>query len=59
MILLVRTGQSHRALTGHTGQINVLQFDESHVVTGSGDKTIRVRSFFSFSVSRTHCVMRI
>lgn len=38
----VRTGQSHRTLMGHTSTINVLQFDETHVVTGSGDKTIRV-----------------
>lgn len=39
---IVRTGQSHRTLTGHTGAINVLQFDETNVVTGSTDKTIRV-----------------
>lgn len=46
----VRTGQSHRSLIGHTGAINVLQFDENNVITGSGDKTIRVRFYFLLRV---------
>ena len=39
----VRTGQSHRTLTGHTEPVTCLSFDELHVVSGSLDKTIRVR----------------
>ena len=40
---LVRTGQSHRTLLGHTAPVTCLQFDELHIVSGSLDKTIRVR----------------
>lgn len=39
---IVRTGQAHRTLPGHTGPITCLQFDEVHLASGSQDKTIRV-----------------
>lgn len=39
---IVRTGQSHRTLSGHSGPITALQFDEVHVVSGSLDKSIKV-----------------
>ena len=39
---LVRTGQAHRTLLGHTGPITCLQFDEMHIATGSLDKTLRL-----------------
>ncbi|KAH8556694.1 WD40-repeat-containing domain protein [Umbelopsis sp. PMI_123] len=38
----LRTGQSHRTLTGHSGPITALQFDEVHVVSGSLDKSIKI-----------------
>jgi len=41
----MRTGQAHRTLLGHTGPVTCLQFDEIHVVSGSLDKSIRVRWF--------------
>ena len=41
---LVRTGQPHRTLLGHTAPVTCLQFDELHIVTGSLDKSIRVRA---------------
>jgi hypothetical protein len=40
---LVRTGQAHRTLLGHNGPVTCLQFDEIHIMSGSLDKTIRVR----------------
>lgn len=39
----VRTGQPHRTLLGHTAPVTCLQFDELHIVSGSLDKSIRVR----------------
>ncbi|CAO3581454.1 unnamed protein product [Absidia cylindrospora] len=39
----LRTGQVHRTLPGHNGAITALQFDDIHLVSGSADKTIRVR----------------
>jgi mitochondrial division protein 1 len=39
----MRTGQAHRTLVGHTGPVTCLQFDEIHVVSGSLDKSVRVR----------------
>jgi WD40 repeat protein len=44
----VRTGQSVRALLGHTGPVTCLQFDEIHVVSGSLDKTMRVSNASTF-----------
>jgi division protein 1 len=48
----MRTGQAHRTLLGHTGPVTCLQFDEIHVVSGSLDKSVRVRdplaNFFFF-----------
>jgi division protein 1 len=41
-LILVRTGQAHRTLTGHTAPVTCLQFDENNIVTGGLDKTIRV-----------------
>ena len=38
----MRTGQPHRTLLGHTAPVTCLQFDETHVVTGSLDKSLRV-----------------
>lgn len=38
----MRTGQAHRTLHGHTGPVTCLQFDETHIVSGSLDKSIRV-----------------
>jgi mitochondrial division protein 1 len=40
----VRTGQAHRTLMGHTAPVTCLQFDEIHIVSGSLDKTVRVRT---------------
>ena len=40
----VRTGQVHRTLAGHTAPVSCLQFDELHIMSGSLDKTIRVRA---------------
>jgi mitochondrial division protein 1 len=42
----MRTGQAHRTLLGHTGPVTCLQFDEIHAVSGSLDKSVRVRSLF-------------
>jgi len=38
----VRTGQAHRTLIGHMGPVTCLQFDESYIISGSLDRTIRV-----------------
>ncbi len=38
----MRTGQAHRTLLGHIAPVTCLQFDETYVVSGSLDKTIRV-----------------
>lgn len=40
----LRSGQVHRSLVGHTGPVTCLQFDDVHLVTGSLDRSIRVRS---------------
>ena len=39
----LRSGQVHRNLVGHTGAVTSLQFDERVLVTGSADRSIRVR----------------
>ena len=39
----LRTGQVHRSLVGHTGPVVALQFDDVQLVTGSGDRSVRVR----------------
>lgn len=41
----LRSGQVHRSLVGHTGPITCLQFDQTHLVTGSVDRSIRVSLF--------------
>ena len=38
----LRSGQVHRSLVGHTGPVTALQFDDTHLVTGSADRSIRV-----------------
>lgn len=38
----LRSGQVHRSLVGHTGPVTCLQFDETHLVTGSADRSVRV-----------------
>lgn len=43
----LRSGQVHRSLVGHTGPVTSLQFDDTHLVTGSADRSIRVS--FSWS----------
>ena len=40
----LRSGQVHRSLVGHTGSVTALQFDDVHLVTGSADRSIRVRA---------------
>ena len=44
----MRTGQAHRTLLGHTSPVTCLQFDEIHVVSGSLDKSVRVRDWMAF-----------
>jgi division protein 1 len=38
----LRSGQVHRSLVGHTGPVTCLQFDDTHLVTGSVDRSVRV-----------------
>ena len=38
----LRSGMVHRSLVGHTGPVTSLQFDDVFLVTGSGDRSIRV-----------------
>ena len=40
-----------RTLLGHTGPVTCLQFDEIHIVSGSLDKSIRVRCFLRCALS--------
>lgn len=40
----LRSGQVHRSLVGHTGPVTCLQFDDTHIVTGSTDRSVRVRA---------------
>jgi division protein 1 len=42
----LRSGQVHRSLVGHTGPVTCLQFDDVHLITGSLDRSIRVRLEF-------------
>src|ERR1700721_1252462 len=42
VLIIVRTGQVHRTLIGHTGPVSCLQFDNLHLVTGSLDRSIRI-----------------
>lgn len=50
----LRSGQVHRSLVGHTGPVTCLQFDDVHLVTGSLDRSVRVRSIFPSSIL-VHC----
>lgn len=38
----LRSGMVHRSLVGHTGPVTCLQFDETFLVTGSVDRSVRV-----------------
>ena len=40
----LRTGQAHRALTGHQGAVTSLQFDQTHLVSGDTDGTVKVKN---------------
>ena len=42
----LRSGQVHRSLVGHTAPVSALQFDDVRLVTGSLDRSIRVRVSF-------------
>ena len=42
----LRSGQVHRSLVGHTGPVTCLQFDDVRLVTGSLDRSIRVRATY-------------
>lgn len=55
----VRTGQAHRTLHGHTGPVTCLQFDETHVVSGSLDKSIRVSSAREASTLSQLCLISL
>ena len=46
----LRSGQVHRSLVGHTAPVTCLQFDDTHIVTGSADRSVRV----SLTVSVCH-----
>ncbi|KAJ9063731.1 Mitochondrial fission protein, variant 3 [Entomophthora muscae] len=37
-----RTGQPHRSLVGHTGPVTALQFNDTNLVSGSLDHTVKV-----------------
>ncbi|KAI5289664.1 Mitochondrial fission protein, partial [Ascosphaera atra] len=37
----LRSGQVSRSLVGHTGAVTCLQFDDTHLVTGSLDRSVR------------------
>ncbi|KAK9720638.1 Mitochondrial fission protein [Basidiobolus ranarum] len=38
----LRTGQTHRTLSGHSAPITTLEFDSNYIFSGSLDKTIRI-----------------
>jgi mitochondrial division protein 1 len=46
----LRSGQVHRSLVGHTGPVTCLQFDQTHLVTGSVDRSIRVSCYLLVSL---------
>jgi WD40 repeat protein len=58
MFYLVRTGQAHRTLMGHTGPVTCLQFDEMHIASGSLDKSIRVCTLISLASNVLKCRLR-
>jgi len=47
----VRSGQVHRSLLGHTGPVTALQFDDTYLVTGSMDRSIRIWDLRTGSIS--------
>lgn len=38
----LRSGQVHRSLVGHTGPVTCVQFDDTHLITASADRSVRV-----------------
>lgn len=55
----MRTGQAHRTLLGHIAPVTCLQFDETYVISGSLDKSIRVSDcsdilFMLYKLTLTH-----
>jgi division protein 1 len=53
----LRSGQVHRSLVGHTGPVTCLQFDDTHLVTGSSDRSIRVSTVWPEIVAFDHTNM--
>lgn len=49
----LRSGQVHRSLVGHTGPVTCLQFNETHLVTSSIDRSVRVSSHPTY----TYCTI--
>ena len=45
----LRSGMVHRSLVGHTGPVTALQFDDTFLVTGSKDRSIRVSPPFAIN----------
>jgi mitochondrial division protein 1 len=50
----LRSGQVHRSLVGHTGPVTCLQFDDTHLVTGSVDRSVRVSLHSSYNPTATN-----
>ena len=38
----LRTSNCHRTLEGHLGAVTTLAFDDTHIVSGSSDKTVKI-----------------
>lgn len=51
----LRSGMVQRSLIGHTGPITALQFDDVHLVTGSMDRSIRVRTPSCLEINTNVC----
>jgi division protein 1 len=55
----LRSGSVHRSLVGHTGPITSLAFSGIHMVTGSADRSVRVRRvLLSFPISYANMIYR-
>lgn len=50
----LRSGHVHRSLVGHTAAVTCLQFDETYLVTGSADRSIRVSSSRRYTSNLTN-----
>lgn len=49
----LRSGMVHRSLVGHTGPITALQFDDTYLITGSQDRSIRVSFHPTYHYNRS------